>query len=55
LAAYKKKIEEGLYRDCENVIQIIKSKVLNKASEVEAKAFFVKMVGDYYRYIAETA
>ena len=23
--------------------------------EVESKAFFVKMVGDYYRYIAENA
>jgi hypothetical protein len=29
--------------------------VLTKSSEVEARAFFVKMVGDYYRYIAETA
>ena len=55
LRAYKTKIEEGLYRDCENVIAIIKTKVLSKNSEVEAKAFFVKMVGDYYRYIAETA
>jgi 14-3-3 protein epsilon len=55
LAAYKKKIEEALYKDCETIIHIIESKVLNKASEVEAKAFFVKMVGDYYRYIAETA
>jgi hypothetical protein len=34
---------------------MIQSKVLNKAIEPEAKAFFVKMVGDYYRYIAETA
>jgi hypothetical protein len=55
LAAYKKRIEEGLYRDCENIIQIIQSKVLSKSSETEARAFFVKMVGDYYRYIAETA
>ena len=37
------------------MIDLIKSKVLNKASGDEAKAFFVKMVGDYYRYIAETA
>ena len=55
LASYKKKIEEGLYRDCENVIQLIQSKALSKASEPESRAFFVKMVGDYYRYIAETA
>lgn len=55
LAAYKKKIEEGLYRDCETVIELIRSKVLSKPAQEEAKAFFVKMVGDYYRYIAETA
>jgi hypothetical protein len=55
LITYKKKIEQGLYADCESVIEIIQSRVLNRASEVEAKAFFVKMVGDYYRYIAETA
>lgn len=55
LAAYKKKIEESLYKDCENIIDLIKSKVLSKAAEEEPKAFFVKMVGDYYRYIAETA
>ena len=55
LATYKKKIEESLYKDCENIIDLIKSKVLSKPADDEAKAFFVKMVGDYYRYIAETA
>ena len=30
-------------------------KVLAKACEGESKAFFIKMVGDYYRYIAENA
>jgi 14-3-3 protein epsilon len=55
LASYKKKIENGLYSDCEKIIDIVRSKVLTKSNENEAKAFFVKMVGDYYRYIAETA
>jgi 14-3-3 protein epsilon len=55
LAAYKKQIENALYKDCENIIAIIQTKVLTKTVEAEAKAFFVKMVGDYYRYIAETA
>jgi 14-3-3 protein epsilon len=55
LTAYKRTIEQALYEDCENVISIIKTKVLTKPAENEAKAFFVKMVGDYYRYIAETA
>jgi 14-3-3 protein epsilon len=55
LLAYKRKIEEGLYGDCEMIIALINSKVLSKTIENESKAFFVKMVGDYYRYIAETA
>ena len=37
------------------IIDLIKSKVLTKNCLEESKAFFVKMVGDYYRYIAETA
>ena len=44
-----------MYKDCEHIIELIKSKVLSKQADEEAKAFFVKMVGDYYRYITETA
>lgn len=55
LQTYKKKIETALYQDCHNIIEIVRSKVLTKQIENEPKAFFVKMVGDYYRYIAETA
>ena len=55
LGSYKNKIEHALYADCEKIVDIVRSKVLSKPSEDEPKAFFVKMVGDYYRYIAETA
>ena len=34
---------------------MINNKVLNTDCADEAKAFFIKMVGDYYRYIAENA
>merc|ERR1711879_1040143 len=34
---------------------MIKDKVLTKECQGDAKAFFVKMAGDYYRYIAENA
>ena len=34
---------------------MIQDKVLAKSCAEEAKAFFVKMVGDYYRYISENA
>lgn len=55
LAQYKQTIETGLQADCQRVIDIINAKVLSKACDGEAKAFFVKMVGDYFRYIAENA
>ena len=55
LAQYKGTIETQLYEDCNNVIKMINEKVLAKDCQAEAKAFFVKMVGDYYRYIAENA
>ena len=41
--------------DCQKVIDMINGRVLNSDCTDEAKAFFVKMVGDYYRYIAENA
>jgi 14-3-3 protein epsilon len=57
LQAYKKKIEDGLFKDCDTVISMIRQNALNngRKSGDEPRAFFVKMVGDYYRYIAESA
>ena len=55
LKDYKTTIESQLIADCDRIIAIINNKVLSKACDGEAKAFFVKMVGDYYRYISENA
>merc|ERR1712157_30196 len=55
LAQYKGGIEEQLTNDCKKIITMIQDKVLAKQCEGEPKAFFVKMVGDYYRYISENA
>ena len=55
MAAYKHKIEDELYRNCDEIIALIRSDVLTKASDDESKAFFLKMIGDYCRYIAESA
>ncbi len=55
MGEYKKKIEDELYRNCDEIINIIKSEVLSKAAEEESRAFFLKMIGDYCRYIAESA
>ena len=55
LLTYKTQIEEQLQNDCQKIIDMINQRVLNNDCADEAKAFFVKMVGDYYRYIAENA
>lgn len=52
---YKKKIEDELTTMCNNVINTIDNHLLKKADENEAKVFYLKMKGDYNRYIAEYA
>ena len=55
LDAYKKKIENELYNQCMNIVESVKADCMNVASTDETKAFFYKMIGDYYRYVAECA
>lgn len=55
MAEYKKRIEEELYKNCDEIINTIKSDVLAKAADDESRAFFLKMIGDYCRYVAESA
>ena len=55
LQRYKQKIENELYDKCIRVINLIKSSIITKAQTPESKAFFEKMIGDYYWYIAESA
>jgi len=55
LADYKKKIEQELYDQCIMIVEIVKSSCMQVASTNETKAFFYKMIGDYYRYVAECA
>jgi 14-3-3 protein epsilon len=52
---YKRRIEEELYHNCDEIIALIRTDVLTKASDDESRAFFLKMIGDYCRYIAESA
>ena len=38
-----------------NIVEIVKDHCMKTASSDETKAFFYKMIGDYYRYVAECA
>ncbi|CDW77668.1 14-3-3 protein [Stylonychia lemnae] len=55
LGEYKKKIEGELQQDCQNIINMIKNDAMKTQQEAEGRAFFLKMVGDYFRYMAESA
>lgn len=55
LDAYKKKVEEALFKDCEYIIDIINTKLLPKDFQPDTKVFFIKMIADFNRYMAEVA
>jgi 14-3-3 protein epsilon len=55
LGDYKKKIEGELAQDCRNIINMVKDNALGGKGGNEGDAFFQKMIGDYYRYMAESA
>merc|ERR1711934_432377 len=48
-------IEKELYDQCMKIVRITKDSCLPLAADDESKAFFQKMIGDYYRYVAESA
>jgi len=52
---YRKKIEDELTDMCNKVLKTIDSHLLKRAEDAEAKVFYLKMKGDYNRYIAEYA
>lgn len=52
---YRKKIEDELTRSCNNVLATIDNHLVKKSEDDEAKVFYLKMKGDYNRYMAEYA
>lgn len=55
LKIYKERIEQELYDQCINIVGVVQDKCMLKAVDDESKAFFQKMQGDYYRYVAESS
>lgn len=55
VCGYRQQIRQELEEKCENVLDVISSKVLayHDMSDIEASVFYTKMQGDYYRYKAE--
>merc|ERR1719243_419982 len=52
---YREKIEKELKDICEDVLSLLDKHLIPKASNAESKVFYLKMKGDYFRYLAEVA
>merc|ERR1712002_332939 len=52
---YKEKVEQELKDICNDVLELLTNHLIAKASNAESKVFYLKMKGDYYRYLAEVA
>ena len=50
---YKAKIEKELNDICEDVLNLIDDTLIPGTSGMEPKIFYLKMKGDYFRYLAE--
>jgi uncharacterized protein (UPF0297 family) len=52
---YREKVENELRDICKDVLNLLDEHLIEKASNSESKVFYLKMKGDYYRYLAEVA
>lgn len=53
--SYRETVEEELRKNCNEVLNLLAEYLIPKASGEESKVFYLKMKGDYYRYLAEIA
>ncbi|XP_071372783.1 14-3-3 protein beta/alpha-A-like isoform X2 [Centroberyx affinis] len=52
---YREKIEKELQEICNDVLGLLDKYLIPNASPAESKVFYLKMKGDYFRYLAEVA
>eukprot|EP00916_Digyalum_oweni_P008868 GHVL01014821.1.p1 GENE.GHVL01014821.1~~GHVL01014821.1.p1 ORF type:complete len:246 (+),score=48.51 GHVL01014821.1:38-775(+) len=51
--SYRLKVEKELDDICEEILRVLDDHLIKSATTAEAKVFYHKMKGDYYRYISE--
>jgi len=52
---YREKIEKELKEICNDVLGLLDKFLIPNATPAESKVFYLKMKGDYFRYLAEVA
>ncbi|XP_052195557.1 14-3-3-like protein A isoform X2 [Diospyros lotus] len=50
---YRGRIEAELSKICDGILSLLVSHLIPSASSAESKVFYLKMKGDYHRYLAE--
>ncbi|KAK4746110.1 hypothetical protein SAY87_012422 [Trapa incisa] len=50
---YRSKIEAELSKICDGILKLLDSRLIPSASAGDSKVFYLKMKGDYHRYLAE--
>ncbi|CAJ0950173.1 unnamed protein product [Ranitomeya imitator] len=52
---YREKVEGELKSICDTVLTLLDKFLIAKSTQAESQVFYLKMKGDYYRYLAEVA
>lgn len=52
---YREKVEDELRDICNDVLELLNKYLIENSTNPESKVFYLKMKGDYYRYLAEVA
>ena len=55
MAKDKEKVENELRDICNNVLCLLDDFLIPQASNAESKVFYLKMKGDFFRYLSEVA
>lgn len=53
--AYREKIEKELQDICNDVLNLLDKYLIATTTQATSKVFYLKMKGDYYRYLSEVA
>merc|ERR1712048_187444 len=53
LKEYKATVEKELQELCLQILKMLEKTLIENSTGTEEKVFYLKMAGDYYRYLAE--
>ncbi|GAB4847259.1 hypothetical protein Ancab_026300 [Ancistrocladus abbreviatus] len=50
---YRSEVESEVLSICDSILKLLDSKLIPSASSADSNVFYLKMKGDYHRYLAE--